>query len=174
MSTVIGYIILTIGIGLTLYNIYATATLKKRNQANAAKYNLIFAPVENALLEKQKEYNCHFLDVTRIVTDREEPIVVVSDWKKKIAAVATQNLVEVFPFDSMKEAEIEKDESTNNVSVVLNLDDKTLTFPIATKGYRKSSMNRKLCLDMAGRFIEALDFTQPHGKEKKKKNGRRR
>lgn len=169
MSSVIGYIILTIGIGLTLYNIYATATLKKRNQANEAKYKLMFAPVEQALLEKQKEYNCRFLDVTRVVTDREEPVVIVSDSKKRIAAVATQDSVSVFPFDSLKEAKIEKDADTNNISVVLTLSDKVLVFPIATKGYRKSSMNRKLCLDMAGRFIEALDFDRPHEGEKKKK-----
>ena len=169
MSAIIGYIILTIGIAITLYNIYATATLKKRNEGNRVKYNLMFAPLESALLEKQKEYNCSFKSVTRVVTDREEPVVIVADYKKKIAAVAVRDYIEVFPFESLKNVEINQEEKTNNISVHITLSDKTLTYPIATKEYRKISMQRKLCLDMANSFVEALRF-----EEKKEGNNKRK
>ncbi len=172
MSSVIGYIALTVGIALTLFNIYATATLKKRNQINKAKYDMMFAPVEKVLLEKQKECGCRFLSVTRVVTDTEEPVVIVSDEKKKIAAVATSTDVEVFPFDLIESVSIKNDEKTNNISVLLSLKDKNITYPIATKGYRKGNLNRKLCADMARRFCDALDFSQPapEGNKKEKKS----
>ena len=42
MGSIIGYILLFIMLGITLFNIYATATKKKRDQANEMKYNALF------------------------------------------------------------------------------------------------------------------------------------
>ena len=41
MGSIIGYILLFIMLAFTLFNIYATATKKKRDQANEKKYNAL-------------------------------------------------------------------------------------------------------------------------------------
>lgn len=161
---IVMYIVLLIVLAFTVYNFIATSSVKGRNKANRAKYNALFAPVEEALLEEQKRRKCCFGKVVRILNDREQPIVVVRDDTRRIGAIAMKDFLEVFSFDDVKNARIEND-GRNNASVKVQIREDIFTFDISTKGYSKHSFTGKLCRDMANWFVEALDISKLDSKK---------
>jgi len=157
--SVLMYVILAILIIFTIFNYLAAKGVKKRNKLNEEKFTALFAPVEEALHEEEKRNGCSFSAEARIINDKEEPMLVARDDEKRICAIATNDFVKVFAFEDVGAIKIEKYPETNNISVKAQISGQDFIFDIATKGYSIHSITRKLCMNLANRFAEALTFT---------------
>ena len=109
MGSIIGYILLFIMLAFTLFNIYATATKKKRDQANEIKYNALFAPIDNEILKLGKDWKGS--PTMRLITEKEEGIVCVRDDGRKRAVIAWDGDLRTFRFNEFGGAELVDDES---------------------------------------------------------------
>lgn len=147
-------------IGITVFNLIATSSSKRRNKANEMKYNNLFHPIEKRLLELEKRNNCSFNKVARVLNDLEEPIVIVRDDARRIAAIAMKDFQEIFHYEAITSVRLARESGADgkkfNAAVEVEASGRTLVFPMATKGYSKHSLSGKACLDMAGKFSSFL------------------
>lgn len=154
------YVLLFALIGITVFNLIATSSSKQRNKANEIKYNNLFHAIEKRLLELQKRNNCSFSKVARVLNDLEEPIVIVRDDARRIAAIAMKDFQEAFAYEAITSVRLAREDTSDgkrfNAAVEVTVSGRTLVFPMATKGYSKHSLSGKACLDMAGKFIAFL------------------
>lgn len=77
------YIIFLLLLGLTIFNLFAMISAKKRKSRAAYDYNRVMKPLDDKLLRAMKERKIEFTAVQRFVNDLGEGIVVVRDLKKK-------------------------------------------------------------------------------------------
>lgn len=133
MSTVIGYILLTVLLLFTLFNIYATATKKKREKFNEAKYNALFAPLEEKIIKNSKEWKDN--PTLRIVSDSESGIIIVRDDKRKMCALSWDYGLKIFSFSEYKSSEINED--STKLTVTLSLEEEDMSFILNSGKYKK-------------------------------------
>ena len=153
MGSIIGYILLFIMLGITLFNIYATATKKKRYQANEMKYNALFAPIDNEILKLGKDWKGS--PTMRLITEKEEGIVCVRDDGRKRAVIAWDGDLRTFRFNEFGGAELVDDET--GVKILVYLREETLTLQAATGKFKKKSFIVKSITEMAKGFVEFLN-----------------
>ena len=153
MGSIIGYILLFIMLAFTLFNIYATATKKKRDQANEIKYNALFAPIDNEILRLGKDWKGS--PTMRLITEKEEGIVCVRDDGRKRAVIAWDGDLRTFRFNEFGGAELVDDES--GVKILVHLPDETLTLQASTGKFKKKSFIIKSITEMAKGFVSFLN-----------------
>ncbi len=153
MGSIIGYILLFLMLAFTLFNIYATATKKKRDQANEYKYNALFAPIDNEILKLGKDWKGS--PTMRLITEKEEGIVSVRDDGRKRAVIAWDGDLRTFRFNEFGGAELVDDES--GVKILVHLPSETLTLQASTGKFKKKSFIVKSVTEMARGFVEFLN-----------------
>ena len=153
MGTVIGYVLLMVMLAITLFNIYATATKKKRDQANEAKYNALFAPIDQEILKKGKDWKGN--PTMRLITEKEEGIVAVRDDGRKRAVIAWDGDLRIFRFNEFGGAELVDDEE--GVRILVHLPSETLTLQASNGKFKKKSFIVKYVTKMAKSFVEFLN-----------------
>ena len=152
MGTIIGYILLMLLIALTLFNIYALGTKKKRDQNNEAKYNAIFAPIDNSILKLGKDWKGSL--TKRLITDKEEGIVCVRDDSRKRAVIAWDGGLRTFKFSQFKGAELERDDE--GVRILVHIEGESITLSAVSDKFKKKSFVYKTVEKMAEDFVEFL------------------
>lgn len=152
MSTVIGFILLTLLLAFTLFNIYATATKKKREEFNAQKYNALFAPLEEKIIKNSKEWKGK--PTARIVTEKEAGIVAVRDDERKRAIISWDMGLKEFSFDDYIGSTIKDDES--GISVTVALKDESLFLEFSNGKFKKKYITSTL-REEAKNFVEFLN-----------------
>lgn len=153
MGTIIGYILLTLMLAFTLFNIYATATKKKRDAVNEAKYNALFAPIDQEILKLGKDWKGS--PTMRLITEKEEGIVCVRDDGRKRAVIAWDGGLRVFRFNEFNGAELEDNEE--GVRILVHLEDETLTLQASMGKFKKKSFIVKSITEMAKSFVNFLN-----------------
>lgn len=152
MGTIVGYILLMLLLAFTLFNIYAMSTKKKRDQNNEAKYNALFAPIDNAILRLGKDWKGN--PTSRLITDKEEGIVCVRDDNRKRAVIAWDGDLRVFKFNEFKGAEIEEDD--NGLRILVHIEGETITLVANSAKFKKKSFIYKTVKNMAEGFVSFL------------------
>ena len=91
-------------IAVTLFNFYAMITSKKRRARSAASYQQEMGTIENNLLKLMKERALNFTTVKRLMNDKGEGIIVVTDPDKRKAAIGMRGDIELFSFEDLESA----------------------------------------------------------------------
>lgn len=162
---IIGNILLFVLIAFTIFNIYATATKKKRDAANEAKYNALFAPIDQKILNRGKEWKGN--SVKRLITEKEEGIVCVRDDNRKKAVIGWEDDLREFPFSAFNGAELISTDT--DTKVLVHIDGETLTLTCREGKFKKKSFISKYVDQMAKDFVDFLNVINnpPEPEEKK-------
>lgn len=98
------YILLMILIAFTIFNFYALLTSKKRRAKSAASYYQEMGTIEDSLLKLMKERALNFTTVKRLMNDKGQGIVIVTDPEKRKAAIGMRGDTELFSFEDLEDA----------------------------------------------------------------------
>lgn len=161
MGSIIGYILLFLMLIFTLFNLYAMATKKKRDQANEIKYNALFAPIDNEILKLGKDWKGS--PTMRLITEKEEGIVCVRDDGRKRAVIAWDGDLRTFRFNEFGGAELVDDET--GVKILVHLPSETLTLQASNGKYKKKSFIIKSITEMSKNFVDFLNKINEEEKE---------
>ena len=104
IKDILMYILLMVLIAVTLFNFYAMITSKKRRARSAASYQQEMGTIENNLLKLMKERALNFTTVKRLMNDKGEGIIVVTDPDKRKAAIGMRGDIELFSFEDLESA----------------------------------------------------------------------
>lgn len=156
MSASIGSIILIILLIITFFNIYATATKKKRDANTKIQYDALFTPIDDAIRKDGKSWND--ARVKRIVTEDGQGIVAVLDDERRRGMIAWNGGTFPFSFDDYVSSEL-KDEGSGLTLTVTTKDD-ALDLVIGAAGSKKRGFTAKMIRDMGRLMKEFLDSIQ--------------
>lgn len=149
---ILGYILLMALLAFTLFNLYATATKKKREKTNAQKYNALFYPIDQSILDLPGHYKgC---PTKRLITENEEGIVCVKNDKKKMAVLAWTGDLKEFSYSSFEGAVLVEEGKTK---IEVTIDGEKLTINCTSGKFKKKSFISRTVLKMAKDFVEYLN-----------------
>ena len=150
---IIGSILLVLLLIFTIFNLYATFTKKKRDKVNEAKYNAIFAPIDEAIMKTGKEWKGS--KVSRIVTEKEQGIVAVRDDSRTRAIIGWDGGTRMFSYKEYKGSEISEGEE--GISIIVRLKDESLDLKVSDGKFKPKSFVTKSLKSMAESMKSFLD-----------------
>ena len=160
MIKILGYILALILIAITLFNLYATSTSKTRKTYSPGQYQQIMAPIETALLKEMKKRSLNFSKVKRLMTYKDEGIILGYDTKNKMFAVAMGNHIIIDPSSELKDVRKVYETSGKNVlgaKVILAIKDEEYTYAIATKKFNPKGIIGKVVYDTTEDFYNFME-----------------
>ena len=153
------YILLMILIAFTIFNFYALLTSKKRRAKSAASYYQEMGTIEDSLLKLMKERALNFTTVKRLMNDKGQGIVIVTDPEKRKAAIGMRGDTELFSFDELTDAHADFTKGkrryhTASVTAVIRGVD--ITYEIGTRPFFRRGIIGKVIYETAGEFNASL------------------
>ena len=159
-GSIIMYIVAMILIAVTLFNLYATATSKKRRNFSKAKYGEIMGPVENALLKEMKKRKLNFDKVKRLMTYDDEALILGHDTEKKVFAIAMAGQIVIEQDSILNDVKKVYETSGKKVlssKVILDIGEDIYTYDIATKPFNPKGIIGKVVYDTTEDFYNFMD-----------------
>ena len=164
-SSVLTYILFLIIIAITLFNLYATITAKKRKQISSQSFQVKCKEIEDELLKIQKQNKLDFSYIKRMANDQDEVIILVKDLKNKVAAIAMKDDIKTFFFSSFRGANCFYEKSNKKIlsaKVEVTINDDIFTYNFGTKPFRQNGIIGKVIIETCEEFVKALnDINEP-------------
>ena len=155
MSGIIGTILLVLLIGITVFNIYATATKKKRDGSAKVRYDALFSAIENEILKSDSSWNT--AKVKRIVTEDEQGILAALDDEKRRAVIGWQGGTFPFSYDDYIGSELNDEKG---LILTVRTKNDALDLTLSEGKFRKNGSACKPVKDMGRIMMEFLDTIQ--------------
>ncbi len=164
------YIVVLFLIALTLFNLYAMLTSKRRRINALSSYRSEMQVIEEKLLKLMKERGLDFSLVRRFMNDRGNGIILASDPDKKKAAIAMKDDIELFSFSELEDAGAEyiKSEKGKPVcsKVFAQISGTRFEYTIGSRPFYPRSPLGKVVYETTEEFARALEKILEEGKEK--------
>ena len=162
------YIIFLLLLGLTIFNLFAMISAKKRKSRAAYDYNRVMKPLDDKLLKAMKERKIEFTAVQRFVNDLGEGIVVVRDLKKKVFGIATAEHLIIESYSALEEVKGIYEKSGMKVpkaEVEASIGDTVYTFVIASRPFFLKGLIGSILRESYNDFIDLLQSICDEGRD---------
>ncbi len=159
----------------TVFNFIALISAKKRKAVGNRSYQAIIWPIEQRLLKYMKERGLDYSIVKRMINDKGEGIIFVSDPKNKVAAVAMSDDTLHFHFSELENVERYyqlEGKKTTGAMVVLTVDGTDYKYMIASSKFNPRGLLGKVLYDTTEDFysvVHAILEDKEKGNDQEKK-----
>ena len=154
------YIIALLLIALTLFNLFATLSAKKRKAISQNEYARSMKEIEDKLLRIQKERNLDFKGIKRVVNDNNEGIVLVWDNLKKVGAIGMKDDTLLFSYSDISEVKKEYEKKGKKIisaRIILTLKDAIYTYTFASKPFSPKGILGRVIYESCEEFASELE-----------------
>lgn len=156
------YVLFLMILAVTVFNLFATATAKRRKGYSNASFALALKPVEEALLKEQKERKLHFDVVKRLANDSNQVIVYCYDSKAKVFALGTAGSILIDKACRLSGVQRiytpGKGKRLAGADVRFTLDDTVYTYNIASKPFHRRGLVGSVLVETTEELYEALSL----------------
>ncbi len=163
------YIIFLVLLAFTIFNLFATATAKKRKGKAAYDYNRVMKPLDDKLLKAMKERGINFTEVKRFVNDLGEGYVVVKDLEKRMFGIATAEHLIIEEYSSLEEVEgiyEKKGMRVSKAEVAATIGETVYTFIVASRPFFPRGLIGSILRETYNDLYDYLDGIRTEGLSK--------
>ncbi len=163
----VSYIIFLVLLALTIFNLFATLSAKKRKNKAAYDYNRVMKPLDDKLLKAMKERKIEFTAVQRFVNDLGEGIVIVRDLERKIFGIATADHLIIEGYSSLEEVKgiyEKKGMRVPKAEVEATIGDTVYTFVIASRPFFPRGLIGSILRDSYNELVDLLQGISNEGR----------
>lgn len=161
-KNIITYILIMALIAVTLFNIYATATAKRRRKNAFQSYHAAMQPVEDKLLKHMKEFGLNYNKVKRLMTNNDEAVILAYDEKNDSGAIAMADDVLYFKKAELKSVEKaytaeEHGKHVLKAEIKIGYNDTLYTYTMADKPFNPKGMMGKVISETVESFYDFIN-----------------
>lgn len=160
ITQIVMYIIALFLIALTLFNLFATITAKKRKALSKSDYARKMDEIEKKLLLIQSQRNLDFKGIKRMVNDQDEGIVLVWDDEKKTGAIGMKDDQLVFSYSDICEVKkeyVKQGKKITSAKVKLTIGNEVYTYTFGSKPFSPRGIIGKVVYETTEEFASELE-----------------
>ncbi len=168
------YILLTLLVPLTLFNLYSLTIGRKKKKQAVASFKQTLADLENKTFKEMKKRQLHFSEKHGYINDLNEGILLTFDYEKEKMGITLKDAFYLISFADIinckEQYDILESGRWTNISVELETKDQFITLLFGSKIWKPSSSLAKFILSDVQEFCSLVNKVrcndgQPEGEQ---------